>query len=75
MQDQIENTARLTRFDHVGVKLIEDTRVPAHRHRESRAFLNVLAHLQKDLLEILVVLLLGQDLETLHERQTRIDHH
>src|SRR6185503_4184323 len=47
----------------------------SHRGRECRAFLNVLASLQKDLLEILVLLLLGQDLETLHERQTRVDHH
>ena len=47
----------------------------SHRGGKRRAFFNVLTHLQQDLLEILVVLLLGQNFETLDQRQTGIDHH
>src|SRR5687767_1476370 len=46
-----------------------------HRGSESRAFFNVLSDLQKDLLKILVVLLLREDLQTLDQRQTGVDHH
>src|SRR5687767_11867475 len=46
-----------------------------HRGSESGAFFNVLSDLQQDLLKILVVLLLCEDLETLDQRQTGVDHH
>src|SRR5688572_11756907 len=46
-----------------------------HRRRERRTFFDVLAHLQQNLLKVFVVLLLGQDLETLNERETGVDHH
>src|ERR1043166_8977865 len=46
-----------------------------HRGRERRTFFDVLSHLEQGLLKVLVVLLLGQDLETLDQRQTGVDHH
>jgi hypothetical protein len=45
-----------------------------HRSGERRAFLYVLPNLKQNLLEVLVVLLLGQDFETLHERESGVYH-
>src|SRR5688572_23720804 len=45
-----------------------------HGGRQCRTFLDVLAHLGQHLLKVLVLLLLRQNVETLHERQTRVDH-
>src|SRR5688572_13608812 len=46
-----------------------------HRGRQCRTFLDVLADLAQHLLKIFVLLLLRQNVETLNERQTRVNHH
>ena len=75
MQDDVENTAGLTRFDHVDEELIKDFGMVRHGDRQSRSLFHVLPGLRQDLLKIFVLLLAREDVETLHERQSRIDHH
>ena len=75
LENGVENTAGLAGGDHVDVEVVEGLRVFAHRLGEGRAAFNVLAHLKDDLLEGRVVLLLPENVETLDERKTGIDHH
>ena len=75
LQDQIEHTARFTGFDHVRVKRVENFRVFFERGEKGRAFLDILPDLPQHVLEKDVLLLFGQNVDTLHERQTRVDHH
>ena len=48
--------------------------MPFKRREQRRTFLNILPHLPQHVLEERVLLLLGQDIDTLHERQTGVDH-
>ena len=75
LENGVENTARLAGSDHVDVEIVERLRVLAHRLGERRPALDVLPNLEDDLLEGLVLLLLTQDVQALHEGQTGIDHH
>ena len=74
LQNGIQNTAGLTGLDHVDVQGIEDFWRAAHRRREGRAALDLTARSGQDLLKDLVLLLARQNLKTLYERQTGIDH-
>jgi hypothetical protein len=65
----------LARGDHVDVELVEALRVLTHRVGEAGTALDVHPRLLQDLAEGLVLLLAAQDLEALHERQARVDHH
>ncbi len=75
LENDVENTARLARLDHVDEELIENLRVARHGDGQGRSFLHVLAGLRQDLLEKFVLLLARQNVETLHERQPGVDHH
>jgi hypothetical protein len=74
LQDGVEDTARLAGGDHVHVEIVEGLGVPPHGVGQRRARLDVLAHLQEDLREALVLLLVREDLEALHQRQSGVDH-
>ena len=50
-------------------------RVPLHRVGQRRAAFDVGARLQDDLREVLVLFLVAENVETLHERQAGVDHH
>ena len=50
LEDRVEDTARLAGGDHVDVEVVERLRVAAHRVGERRARLDVLPHLEQDLL-------------------------
>ncbi len=74
LEDGVEDAARLTGRDHVGVERVEDLRVPLHRIGERRAALDVGPRLEDDLREVLVLLLVAEDVEALHQRQAGVDH-
>src|SRR5690606_26192563 len=74
LQDQIEHTTRFTGLDHVRVKAVKDLRVPLERLKECRTFFDVGADLTQNILKERILLLFGENVETLNERQTGIDH-
>ncbi len=75
LEDGVENTTGLARGDHVDVEIVEGCRVFAHRLGERGPALHILSHLEDDFLKDLVVLLLTEDVEALHQRQAGVDHH
>ena len=74
VQDRVEDTADLSGLDEVAVERVEDLRVPAERVAEGRALLHVRLHVAQDDLEELVVRLVPEDVEALHDGQTGVDH-
>src|SRR5882724_126815 len=74
LQNGVENTPRFARFDHVHVQRVEDLRRGSHRSGKRRASFDLTARADQDLLKEFVLLLTRQYLETLHERQTGVDH-
>ena len=74
LQNRVENTARFAGGNHVRVEVVERVREPPHRVGERRAAFNGAPRLQNDFREILVFFLVAQNVETLHERQARVDH-
>ncbi len=73
-QDGVENTTRLTRRDHVDVELIERPRMLPQGVGHGVAGLDVEHHGAGHVLQRLVLALLGENVEGLHQRQTRVDH-
>ncbi len=74
LQDDVENTAGFTGFDHVGGQIIEDLGVLAHGVGQGGATFDRGAHARQRLLERWVLLVGGQNLQTLHQRQAGVDH-
>src|SRR6267154_181090 len=74
LQNGVENTARLARFHHVGVQRIENLGRRLHGGGQRRAAFHHLARIDQHFLKDLVFLLAGENLQTLHERQARVDH-
>src|SRR5439155_16752412 len=64
-----------TRFYHVRVEGIEDLGELLESGGQGSSFFNVLSYLAKHVFKEYVFLLLSEDVDTLHERQTSIDHH
>ena len=75
LQNRVQNTARLARLNHVVIQCIEHLLVLLHRRRERGAALHRGSHGVEHLLKRLVLLLSGENLKTLHERQARVNHH
>jgi hypothetical protein len=73
-QDRVQDTAGLTGGDHVHVERREHLLVLAHRVGQGLAGLDVVEHLLDDLAQRLVLALLREDVEALHERQAGVDH-
>ena len=74
LQNGVENTARLAGRDHVAEQRVEHFRVALHRLGQRHAAFDVGAGLQNDLREVLVLLLVAENVEALHERQAGVDH-
>ena len=74
LEDDVQNTASLTGGDHVDEQIIEGRRLPLHRLGQGHARLDVGSHAVDDLGELLVLLLIREDLEALHERQASVEH-
>src|SRR5260370_23227118 len=70
----IKSPAGLTGLNHVDVQGVEDFWRAANRRREGRAAADRTARSGQDLLKDLVLLLARQNLKTLYQRQTGIDH-
>src|SRR2546427_2435840 len=73
-EDRVEDAADLSRLDEARVQVAEDLPVPADRIRERRAGIDVVLDLSEDLPERLRVGLRREDVQALHDRQTRVDH-
>ena len=76
LQNGVENTARFSRFHHV-VRRAGRTpcRTASSRRKASRRLRPTRAYAGQNLLEGLVFLLAGQNLQALHQRQAGVDHH
>ena len=74
VQDRVEDAADLAGRDEVDVELVEDLRMLPERVGERRALLDAVLHAEQDLLERLVLALVREDVEALHERQAGVDH-
>jgi hypothetical protein len=75
LQNRVENTARLARRNHVREQRIERVGELPHRIGQRGAALHRGSRLQDDLGEVLVVFLVAENIEALHERQPGVDHH
>src|SRR5271156_5363085 len=75
LQNGVENTARLSGFHHVVVERVEDLLKLFHGGGKSGATFDRAAHAVQNLLKGLVVLLAGENLQALHQRQTGVNHH
>ncbi len=74
LQNDVENTAGFARFNHVGGEVVEDVGILAHGIGQRRAAFYRGADAGQRLLEGLVFLVRRQDFQTLHQRQSGIDH-
>ena len=73
-QDRVENTTGLARGDHVHVQIVERLGMLAQRIGDRVPRLDVEDHGPRHFLQRLVLALLGEDVERLHQRQARVDH-
>jgi hypothetical protein len=74
LQNDVENTASFTGFDHVGSQVIENLRITLHRVSEGSAAFDRGPHSGQGLLERRVFLIGCQNFETLHQRKASVDH-
>src|SRR5208283_1098250 len=75
LKNSVENTAGLPGFHHVAVERVKDFGVGLHGSRQCTAAFDGSPRAGQDLLKGLVFLLGREDFETLHQRETGIDHH
>jgi hypothetical protein len=73
-ENGVENAARLARGHHVDEEARERLWVAAEGVGQGVAGLDVEDHLLGDILQGLVLGLVGQDRQRLHQRQARVDH-
>src|SRR3989442_793550 len=73
-ENRVENAARLARGDHVDVQVAEGLGVLAQRVREGVAALDVVHDRFRDFGAGLVLGLLREDVERLHQRHSGVDH-
>src|SRR5262249_38711690 len=66
LQNQVENTACLTCFDHVGGEVVEDFGIPTHGVGQGGSAFHGCPNSGQRLLESHVFLICGEDLETLN---------
>ena len=75
LENGVENTARFAGFDHVVVESVEDLVVLLHGGGKRGAAFDRGAHATENLLEGFVLLLVGENLQALHQRKTGVNHH
>src|SRR5262249_41999843 len=75
LQDGIENTAGFARLNHVGGEVVKDLGILPHRVGKRGSAFNAGANAGEAFLENLVFLVGGQNLQTLHQGKSGIDHH
>ena len=75
LQNGVENTARLARFDEVHIQGVKDFFVLAHGGGQRRSAFHRRARRGQHFLKDFVFLLPGQNLQALHQGQSSIDHH
>src|ERR1700688_369434 len=75
LQNYVQNTARFTCLNHVSGEIIEDIRVLAHGIGQSGAAFHRGADSGQRLLKCRIFLVGRQNLQTLHQRQSGINHH
>ncbi len=73
-ENGVENTAGFAGCDHVHIEVGESVFVLAQRISQGVATLDIVHHLLGDFGERLVLRLLGENVEGLHERQPGVDH-
>src|SRR5262249_7722217 len=73
-EDGVEDAADLAGLDEVDVEGVEYLWMTPERVAERGALLDVRLHVTEDGGERLVVRLVAEDVEALHDRQTRVDH-
>ena len=74
LQDDVENTASLARLDHVGSEVIENRWILAHGIGQGGSALHRGTHAVQRFLERGVLLVGRKNFQTLHQRQSGIDH-
>src|SRR5258708_9335651 len=74
LQNGVQNTAGLARLDHVDVQGGKYLWRASHSRRGPRAAFDLATRVDQDFLEKLVLLLASENLETLHEWKTSVDH-
>ena len=74
VEDGVENPADLPRRDEVDIEFVEGLGVFLQSVGKGGAGLDALLDLGQHFLEGLIVLLPGENIEALHQRQTGIDH-
>ncbi len=74
LEDRVQDAAHLAGGDEVHEEVVEDLRVLAEPLGEGAALLDVDLDLLEDRVEALVLTLGREDVETLHEGQTGVDH-
>ncbi len=72
--DGVEDTGNLARGDEVDEQFVEDLGVAAQGVGERRAALDASLDVREDLAEVLVVRLVGEDIQRLDQRQASVDH-
>ena len=74
-QNGVENTAGFARLDHVGGEVVKDLGIGAHGIGQGCAALDRGADAEQRLLEEVVLLVVAEDLQALHQGKAGIDHH
>ena len=75
LENRVEDAARLAGGDHVREQRVERLRVLSHGVSERLSAFDVGSRLEDHGREVLVLLLAAENVEALHERQPRVDHH
>src|SRR3984893_17272454 len=74
LENDVENTAGLARLDHVGSQVVEDDRKPAHGIGQRRATFDGGPDTEQGFLKGGILLVGAENLQTLHQRQTGVNH-
>ena len=74
LQDDVQNTAGFAGFNHVGGQVVEDLGIELHGVGQSGAAFHRGAHAGQRLLEGRVLLVGGQNFQTLHQGKAGVDH-
>ncbi len=74
MQNDVQNTAGFAGLNHVGGEVVEDLGIELHGVGQSGAAFDRGTHAGQRLLESRVLLVGGQNFQTLHQGKTGVDH-
>ena len=74
LEDDVENTAGLASFDHVGRQVVEDDRILAHGIGQRGAAFDRGPDTEQRFLKAGVLLVGAENLQALHQRQAGVNH-